>query len=93
MSGSHKDDPVKFDFDFDEAMERVAQTDPNEVTDLVQASVPESTIESLIDKFEEAGHDNGRGDKCWYARDLMVPSGLRQMGTVRRGHKSVHCCV
>jgi len=64
------DGPVKFDFDFDEAMARVAQTDPNEVTDLVQASVAEATIEDLLDRFEAAGHDNGHGDKCWFARDL-----------------------
>ena len=65
------DGPVKFDFDFDEAMARVAQTDPVEVTDLVQASVSESVIEDLVDQFEAAGHDNGHGDKSWSARDLM----------------------
>ena len=70
------DGPVKFDFDFDEAMDRVAQTNPNEVTALVHASVEESTIEGLIDKFEDAGHDNGQGDKCWFARDLMVLLGF-----------------
>ena len=71
MSPSPKDVPVAFDFDFEEAMARVAQTDPDEVTDLVQASVPEGSIEGLLDAFEAAGHDNGAGDKCWFARDLM----------------------
>lgn len=66
------DAPVKYDFSFEEALERVAQTRPDEVTDLVQASVPEATIETLLDQFEDAGHDNGKGDKFWYARDLMT---------------------
>jgi hypothetical protein len=70
------DGPVKFDFDFDEAMERVAQTSPTEVTALAQASVAEDSIEGLIDQFEDAGHDNGKGDKCWFARDLMVLLGF-----------------
>ena len=65
------EEPVVLDFDFEEAMQRVAQTIPGEVAALVQTSVPESTIEGLIDQFEEAGHDNGKGDKCWFARDLM----------------------
>lgn len=67
-----RDEPVRLDFNFEEAMARVAQTDPREVTALVQSSVPEATIESLIDQFEEAGHDNGQGDKFWLARDLMA---------------------
>lgn len=29
-------------------------------------------IDELLDGFERAGHDDGRGDKCWYARDLAV---------------------
>jgi hypothetical protein len=78
-----KDDPVKFDFDFEEAMKRVAQTNPNEVAALVQA-VPESTIEGLLDRFEAAGHDNGRGDKCWFARDLMVLLGFERWETFER---------
>jgi hypothetical protein len=79
-----KDDPVKFDFNFEEAMARVAQTDPREVATLVRTSVPESTIESLIDQFEEAGHDGGNGDKCWYARDLMVLLGFERWETFER---------
>lgn len=64
------DGPVKFDFDFDEAMERVAQTNPREVTELVEAADEVGSIDALIDKFEDAGHDNGKGDKFWFARDL-----------------------
>lgn len=33
---------------------------------------PLPSIEVMIDRFEAAGHDDGRGDKCWYARDLAV---------------------
>lgn len=33
---------------------------------------PIPDIELIIDRFESAGHDDGRGDKRWYARDLAV---------------------
>jgi hypothetical protein len=83
-----RDEPVKLDFNFEEAMARVAQTDPREVSALVQSSVPEATIEDLIDQFENAGHDNGRGDKCWYARDLQALLGYKKWedfeGVIRR---------
>jgi methylphosphotriester-DNA--protein-cysteine methyltransferase len=72
MSRSPKDEPVAFDFDFDEAMHRVAQTNPQEVTQLVRNAGEVDSIDALIDRFEAAGHDNGRGDKCWFARDLQV---------------------
>lgn len=65
------DGPVKYDFDFDEAMQRIAQTNPNEVTELADVSGEIDSIDALIDQFEEAGHDNGGSDKCWYARDLQ----------------------
>lgn len=66
------DGPVKYDFDFDEAMQRIAQTNPHEVTELAESSGEIDSIDALIDQFEDAGHDNGRGDKCWYARDLQA---------------------
>tara|TARA_R110000787_G_scaffold23762_3_gene67652 strand:- start:58400 stop:59728 length:1329 start_codon:yes stop_codon:yes gene_type:complete len=71
MSGS-KDDPVKFDFDFDEAMQRVAQTSPDEVTALINTPQDTDTIDALIDRFEEAGRDDESGDKIWYARELQT---------------------
>lgn len=77
MSAS-KDEPVKFDFDFDEAMQRVAQTNPREVTELVETAAEVSGIDALIDQFEDAGHDNGQGDKCWYARDLQSLLGYKR---------------
>ena len=82
------DGPVKYDFDFDEAMERVAQTNPNEVTELVQAAGEVDSIDALIDQFEDAGHDNGNGDKCWFARDLQTLLGYKKWedfeGVIRR---------
>ncbi len=88
MSRTPKDEPVAFDFDFDEAMQRVAQTNPGEVTDLVNATAPVGGIEDLLDQFEEAGHDNGHGDKCWQARDLQALLGYKRWedfeGVIRR---------
>lgn len=72
------DGPVKFDFDFDEAMERVAQTNPEEVTALANIPQKPSSIDGLIDQFEQAGHDNGQGDKCWFARDLQALLGYKK---------------
>jgi len=70
MSAGPKDDPVKFDFDFDEAMERVAQTEPDEVTALVIADMKEGTIEGLIAAFEDAARETDQGVEFWTARDL-----------------------
>lgn len=69
MSG-RKDDPVKFDFDFDEAMHRVAQTNPDEVTALAAADLSEGTIDTLLDAFEGAAQKTEDGDEFWTARDL-----------------------
>jgi hypothetical protein len=45
-------------------------------------------IKALIDRFEEAGHDNGRSDKCWFARDLQALLGYKKWedfeGVIRR---------
>ncbi len=35
-------------------------------------ALPATERDASIDQFEDAGHDNGRGDKCWYARDLQA---------------------
>ncbi|WP_206335854.1 DNA damage-inducible protein D [Rhizorhabdus phycosphaerae] len=66
------DGPVKFDFDFDEAMQRVAQTNPREVTELVENAAEVDSIDALIDRFEAAGEDVEGGDKVWFARDLAT---------------------
>ncbi|AVZ28803.1 DNA-damage-inducible protein D (plasmid) [Zymomonas mobilis subsp. mobilis] len=62
---------VKYDCNFDEAMQRIAQTNPNEVIKLVETADDVNSIDSLIDKFEDAGHDDGDNDKRWLARDLQ----------------------
>ena len=75
MSGKDKiikpDDLVEFDMDFEEALERVSGTELEEVEDVEQASVPEETIENLIDEFENAGQETEGGDKVWVARELQ----------------------
>ena len=72
------DGPVKFDFDFDEAMQRIAQTSPNEVTELAEAAGEVNSIEALIDQFEQAGQDAQNGDKTWLARDLQSLLGYQK---------------
>jgi len=38
-----------------------------------ERAAPEvDSIDALLDQFEEAGRDNGAGDKCWFARDLQA---------------------
>lgn len=66
------DGPVKFDFDFDEAMDRVAQTNPDEVTAVAAADLPEETIDTLLAAFEAAAHETEDGNQFWTARELAV---------------------
>lgn len=78
---SPTDEALRLDISFNEALARVAQTNPREIEDLVHASSPDSvadSIETLIDQFENAGQDNGRGDKWWYARDLQSLLGYKR---------------
>lgn len=67
---SEKEEPVGIAFDFEEAMQRIAQTDPNEVTALVAAELPEDTIDTLLSAFEAAAQDTETGNQFWTARDL-----------------------
>jgi hypothetical protein len=88
------DGPVKYDFNFGEAMERIAQTNPNEVTELVESAGEVNSIDALIDQFEDAGHDNGSGDKFWYARDLQILLGYDKWETFDGAiRKAVAACV
>lgn len=64
------DGPVRFDFDFDEAMERGAQTDPKEVNVVAAAAVSDEAMDGLIAAFESAAHTTGDGVEFWTARDL-----------------------
>jgi hypothetical protein len=70
MSRTPKDEPVVFDFDFDEAMQRVAQTNPDEVTALVSANLSDDTIDTLLDAFEAAARKTEDGHEFWTSRDL-----------------------
>lgn len=74
MSPTSKYEPVNFDFnfDFDEAVERVAQTNPDEVAAAQLAKAPDATIDGLIDAFEACSHRTPSGGQFWYARDLQV---------------------
>ncbi|WP_035372334.1 DNA damage-inducible protein D [Acetobacter okinawensis] len=87
MTSNRKlDVPVKFDSD--EAMQRVAQTDPREVTELVENTTKVGSIDALIDQFEDAGHNKERGDKHWFARDMQALLGYKRWedfeGVIRR---------
>ena len=62
--------PLAMDFDFEEAMARIAQTDPNEVSTLVAADMREDTIEGLVGAFEDAAMRTGDGKEFWTGRDL-----------------------
>lgn len=66
------DGPVKFDFDFDEAMERIAQTNPDEVTAIAAADLPDDTIDGLLRAFEEAARETDNGNQFWTARELAA---------------------
>lgn len=55
---------------FGEALERLANTNPLEVTAVTNASMKDDTIERLIDQFENAAHVDDGGIEFWRARDL-----------------------
>ena len=48
------DGSIKYDLDFDEAMERLAQPKPDEVSEITQAEVTADSIDQLIAAFREA---------------------------------------
>ncbi|HZG08236.1 MAG TPA: DNA damage-inducible protein D [Allosphingosinicella sp.] len=64
------EEPVKLDFDFEEAMARVAQTDPQEVAVLTAATMNDGAIERLIAAFEDAARSTEEGQEYWTGRDL-----------------------
>ncbi len=70
MTDKHDGNPDIADFDFEEAMARVAQTDPREVTALVAADLPEDTIDTLLKAFEDAARETETGNQFWVAREL-----------------------
>jgi hypothetical protein len=72
MIGGQQDELPGFDFGFEEAMERVAQTDPTEVADIQKERISDSTIDDLIDAFEACANRSPSGIEFWYGRDLQI---------------------
>ncbi len=64
------DGPVKYDFDFDEAMHRIAQTNPDEVEVVAASDLSEDTIDTLLKAFEDAARQTEDGNEFWTGRDL-----------------------
>lgn len=60
------------DMAFGEALERFAQTRPEEVTAVTPFSASDDTIERLIADFEAAGQIDDDGNEYWFARDLQT---------------------
>lgn len=58
------------DMDFHEALQRFAQTDPQEVSVVTNAEMKDGEIERLIAAFEKAAHFDEDGTEYWLARDL-----------------------
>lgn len=56
---------------FDEALERLAGTDPREVAAVENATMKDGAIERLIAAFEDAAHIDDEGTEFWEARDLQ----------------------
>ncbi|MBB6427036.1 DNA damage-inducible protein D [Sphingopyxis sp. JAI128] len=67
---TEKEDSVSFGLDFEEAIARIAQTDPDEVTALVASDLPEDTIDTLLSAFEAAAQETETGNQFWTAREL-----------------------
>lgn len=68
----HEDEDFEFDYSFDEAVERVAGTVPDEVADIKKEKMPDDTIDGLIDAFEACANRTPSGEEFWYARDLQI---------------------
>ena len=71
---STNDDPLRLEIGLDEALARLAQTNPDEIEMEIDSTAGGGidSIEALIDQFEDAGQDNGDGDKFWFGRELAV---------------------
>jgi DNA-damage-inducible protein D len=57
---------------FDEALERLANTNPLEVTALQNETMKDGAIEQLIARFEDASHVDDDGVEFWTARVLQT---------------------
>ena len=56
---------------FDEAVGRLAATDPREVIAIAGETMKEDAIEQLLSAFEEAAQEDEFGEQFWLARDLQ----------------------
>ncbi len=61
----------KFDMDFDELVERVAQIDNSEVVQVSKENMKDDTIDSLLKEFESKANYDDDGIEFWYARELQ----------------------
>ncbi|MCY1704566.1 DNA damage-inducible protein D [Pannonibacter sp. SL95] len=57
---------------FDEALKRLAKTDPKELSAVTQSAMPDGEIEKLIAAFEAAVQFDQSGVEFWSARDLQA---------------------
>lgn len=60
------------DISFGEALQRFAQTKPEEVTAVTPLSASDDTIEGLISQFEAISQVDDDGNEYWFARDLQT---------------------
>lgn len=57
---------------FDEALNRLANTNPKELSDVSKETVSDGAIERLIASFEDASKLDENEIEFWYARDLQL---------------------
>ena len=69
---SKKEKKVKVDMEFDELVERVAQTDNSEVIEVSKENMKDETIDGLLKEFESKAQYDENGVEFWYARDLQI---------------------
>jgi hypothetical protein len=71
MTGKKYDKPLAIDVPFEEALERLAGTDPKEVKALTELLTNNATVDGLMRDFESVAHETDDGIEFWYASDLM----------------------
>ncbi len=59
------------DMAFGEALQRFAQTKPQEVMAITPLAASDATIDGLISAFEAAAQTDDDGNEYWFARDLQ----------------------
>lgn len=57
---------------FDEALTRLANTNPKELSDISKETVSDGAIEQLIARFEDSSQVDENDVEFWFARDLQV---------------------